>query len=155
MGGDVVRARVVEFRGKKEIRIERVLKRAKQEIVGKMGEKECLLEPLDENVHLSFLLSGRDCSRLEEGTVVVARITVFPGQKAPARVKVKEVLGHPERKFLAIDLLIRKHNLPTEYPAEVLEEVAEIPDRIPEEEIRKRRDLREQVCLGTTGSSFI
>ncbi len=149
MGGDVVRARVVEFRGKKEIRIERVLKRARQEIVGKIRKEEegCFLEPLDENVHLSFLLSRKDCSSLEEGTVVVAKITVFPGQKAPPRAKVKEILGHPEKKFLAIDLLIRKHNLPTEYPEEVLEEVAKIPERIPEEEIRRRRDLREQVCF--------
>ncbi len=149
MGGDMVKARIVEFRGKKEVRIERVLKRARQEVIGKVrkGEEGCFLEPLDDNVHLSFLLSKRDCAKVEDGTVVVARITVFPNGKTPPRVKVKEVLGHPEKKFLAIELLIRKYNLPTDYPEDVLAEVKEIPQDIPEEEIGRRRDLREQICF--------
>ena len=149
LAGDVVKAKVVEFRGKKEVRIERVLKRARHEIVGKMkkSKKECILEPLDKNAHLTFLLSKRDCSRYEDGTVVVAKITHFPNGNTKPRAKVKEVIGHPEKKFLAIDLLIRKYDLPTEYPPEVMEEVEHIPEGIPEEEIRRRKDLREQVCF--------
>ncbi len=149
LGGDVVKAKVVEFKGKKEVRIERVLKRAKHEIVGKVKreKKQCLLEPLDENTHITFLLSNRDCSKLKEGSVVVAKITNFPKDKTPARAKVKEVIGHPEDKFLAIDLLIKKYNLPTEYPPEVLEEVEAIPEELPAEEVKRRRDLRAQWCF--------
>jgi len=149
LGGDVVKAKVVEFRGKKEVRIERVLKRSKHEIVGKVKKekKQCLLEPLDENTHITFLLSNRDCSRLKEGSVVVAKITNFPKDNSPARAKVKEVIGHPEDKFLAIDLLIKKYNLPTDYPPEVLEEVDGIPSDIPKDEVARRRDLRGQTCF--------
>ncbi len=149
MGGDVVRAKVVQFKGKKEVRIEKVLKRAKQEIVGKVKKSEegCTLEPLDENTHISFLLSKKDCAKLREGTVVVGKITSYPTPNSPPRVKVKEVLGHPSEKFLAIELLIKKYNLPTDYPDEVLEEVRSIPSTVPEEEIKRRRDLREQVCF--------
>ncbi|EDP76349.1 ribonuclease R [Hydrogenivirga sp. 128-5-R1-1] len=149
LGGDVVKAKVVEFKGKKEVRIERVLKRAKHEIVGKVKreKKQCLLEPLDENTHITFLLSNRDCSKLKEGSVVVAKITNFPKDKTPARAKVKEVIGHPEDKFLAIDLLIKKYNLPTEYPTEVLEEVEAIPEELPAEEVKRRKDLRAQWCF--------
>ncbi len=149
LAGDVVRARIVEFKGKKEVRIERVLRRAKHEIVGKVRKEDeaCLLEPLDQNVHLLFNLSKKDCSRFKDGTVVVAKITHFPNQKTPPRAKVKEVIGHPEEKFLALDLLIRKYDLPTEYPSEVVEEVEKISERIPSEEIERRRDLRDQVCF--------
>ncbi|RLJ71351.1 ribonuclease R [Hydrogenivirga caldilitoris] len=149
LAGDVVKARVVEFKGKKEVRIERVLKRARHEVVGKVkrDKKRCLLEPLDQNTHITFLLSNKECERYKDGTVVVAKITTFPNGKSPARVKVKEVIGHPEERFLAIDLLIKKYNLPTDYPSEVLEEVERLSEEIPEEEIARRRDLREQVCF--------
>ncbi|WP_457600306.1 ribonuclease R, partial [Hydrogenivirga sp.] len=149
LAGDLVRAKVVEFRGKKEVRIERVVKRATHEIVGKvkLDKKECILEPLDKNTHLSFHLPKKDCSRLKEGVVVVAKITTFPNGKNTPRAKVKEIIGHPEEKFLAIDLLIKKYNLPTDYPPEVMEEVGSIPEGIPEEEVKRRRDLRDQLCF--------
>jgi len=113
----------------------------------KKEKKTCLLEPLDDNTHLVFHLSKRDCLKIKDGTVVVAKITLFPNQKRVARAKVKEIIGHPESKFLAIDLLIRKYNLPTEYPEEVMEEVEAIPEEIPTEEIVRRRDLRDQICF--------
>ena len=149
LGGDTVKARIVKFRGKKEVRIEKVLKRAKQEIVGKVvkEEKGCFLEPLDENSHITFSLPKRSCKDLKPGTVVVAKITTFPTEKSTPKAKVKEVLGNPSERFLAIELLIRKHNLPTDYPEEVLKEVQNIPEQIPKEEIERRKDLRDQICF--------
>jgi len=91
------------------VRIERILKRARHEILGKVRKekKKCILEPLDKNTHLTFELSKKTCSELREGTIVVAKITHFPNKETPPRAKVKEVVGHPEDRFLAIDLLIR------------------------------------------------
>ena len=147
--GDLVRAKVVEFRGRKEVRIEKVLRRAKHEIVGKVIKEDglCTLLPLDDNVHQVLILSRKDCSKIEEGTVVVAKITQFPTRNSPARAKVKEIIGHPQKKFIAIDLIIRKYNLPTGYPEEVLKEAEALPKEIPREEMKRRRDLREQICF--------
>ena len=149
LAGDLVKAKVVHYKGKKEVRIEKVLRRARNEVVGKIkkSKEECSFEPLDNNTHIKFLLSKRDCSKLKDGTVVLAKITRFPSDKNPARVKVKEVIGHPKDRFLAIDLLIKKYDLPTEYPREVIEEVESIPEEIPPQELARRRDLREQVCF--------
>ena len=147
MAGDIVRAKVAEYRGREEVRIERVVKRARREVVGKVIKRDgkLLLEPLDKNAHLLFSLSGGD--EIREGTVVVAKITQFPTAEKGPRCKVKEVLGHPEEKFLAIDLIVRKYDLPLGYPPDVLEEVKALQDRIPEDELRRRKDLREQVCF--------
>ncbi len=149
LGGDIVRARIVDFKGKKEIRVEKVLKRAKREIVGKVvkAKRNCILEPLDENAHLKFILSSKTCNEIEEGTVVVAKITQFPTGVSFPRAKVKEVIGNPNKEFIALELIIRKYNLPTEYPAEVLREIKELPSTIPEDEIKRRRDLRDQICF--------
>jgi len=149
LAGDTVRAKVVEFRGKKEVRIEKVLRRGRHEVLGKLRKEKdgCFLEPLDGNSHLSFELSERACSGLREGAVVVAKITQFPKKGSPPRAKVKEVLGHPEERFLAIDILVRKYELQADYPPEVMEEVEAIGEGLPEEEVRRRKDLREQVCF--------
>jgi ribonuclease R len=144
--GDVVRAKVVEYKGKKEVRILRVLKRAKKEIVCKIQKKKrsCLGLPMDENQHQTILLE--DCKDLKDGTVVVAQIKKFPTKKHPAIGRIKEVLGHPEEKNLIIDVLIRKYNLPTSYPEEVIKEAKNLKINL-EKELKRRRDLREQVCF--------
>lgn len=148
--GDEVKARITEFKGKKEVRILRVLKRAKKELVVKVTfeEERCVGIPLDENTHHKVILPKNDCKKVEEGDVVVVKITQYPTKKAPFIVgKITQVLGNPKQKFLAIDVIIKKYNLPTSYPQEVLKEVEEIPVEIPEEEIKRRRDLRDQLCF--------
>ena len=60
--------------------------------------------------------------------------------------RIKEVLGHPEDKNLVIEVLIRKYNLPTSYPEEVLREVESIQVDL-EKELRRRKDLRDQLCF--------
>ena len=147
--GDEVKARITEFKGKKEVRIIRVLKRAKRDIVSKVIFEDdiCIAVPIDENTHQRILLPKKDCKKVKENEVVVVKITQFPTKKSPPTGKVVEVLGDPTKKFIAIDVIIRKYNLPTEYPEEALKEVEEIPEGIPEEEIKRRRDLREQLCF--------
>ena len=147
--GDEVRAKITEFKGKKEVRILRVLKRAKKEIVSKVifENDVCVAVPVDENVHQRILLPKKDCKKVKENEVVVVKITQFPTKKSPPMGKIVEVLGDPKKKFIAIDVIIRKYNLPTEYSEEALKEVEEIPEGIPEEEIKRRRDLRNQLCF--------
>ncbi len=149
LAGDIVKAKIVEFKGKKEVRILKVLKRGKDEVVGRVKKEDsiCFLEPLDENSHVVFLLPKRACSKVKEGTVVVAKITHYPTEKSPPKAKIKEILGDPQEKFLGIEILIKKYNLPTEYSEEALKEAEEIPLEIPEEEIKRRRDLRDQICF--------
>ncbi|HIP43099.1 MAG TPA: ribonuclease R [Aquifex aeolicus] len=147
--GDEVKARITEFKGKKEVRILRVLKRAKKDIVAKIvfEDDKCYAIPLDDNTHHKIFLSKKDCSKLDKNVVVLVKITQFPGKKSRPRGKVVEVLGDPQKKFVAIDVIIRKYNLSTTYPERVLKEVEEIPEEIPSEEIEKRRDLRDQICF--------
>lgn len=145
-GGDIIRAKVVEYKGKKEIRVLKVLKRAKKEILCKIQrrKKTCLGIPIDENQHQNIVLE--DCKELKEGSLVVVKIKRFPTKEHPATGKIKEVLGHPEEKNLIIEVLIRKHNLPLFYPEEVIKEAKALKIDL-EKELKRRRDLRDQVCF--------
>ncbi len=149
MAGDLVRAKITHFKGKKEVRIEKILKRATKEVIGKLQIEEdgCRLIPIDQNSHLTFELPPKDCENLENRIVVVAEITRFPKQGTVPRAKVTEVLGDPSKKFLAIEVLIRKYRLPTSYPQEVIKEVQKIKRSIPQREISERKDLRDQICF--------
>ncbi|MCS6998714.1 MAG: ribonuclease R [Aquificaceae bacterium] len=143
-GGDLIRAKVVKYKGKKEIRVIKVLKRAKKELLCKVHKEKrsCLGIPIDENQHQIIKLEG--CDGIKEGTLVVVELKRFPTKEHPALGRIKEVLGHPEEKNLTIEVLTRKHNLPTSYPEEVLKEVERLQFK-PEKEVRK--DLREQLCF--------
>lgn len=146
-GGDVVKARVVEFKGKKEVRILKVIKRGKREIICKIVKgKTCYAIPLYDNPHQKIQLSQESCKDLKKDTVVVVGIKEYPKAKAPARGYIKEVIGHPKEKVLTIELLIRKYDLPLSYPEEVLKEAQKFRLNI-KQELKNRRDLRDQVCF--------
>jgi ribonuclease R len=60
--------------------------------------------------------------------------------------KVKKVLGHPAEKNLIVDIIIHKYKLPQDYEPEVLKEAQNLFIDW-EKELKRRRDLRDQVCF--------
>ncbi len=146
--GDIVKAKVVEYKGKKEIRVLKVLRRSKKEILCSVqkGRKRCLGIPIDENAHIPIVLNKAKCADIKKGTIVLVRITRYPTEKTPAYGTVKELLGHPSERFMAIDIIIRKYDLPTDYPPEVLKEAEKLKIDI-DKELEKRKDLRDQICF--------
>ncbi len=146
--GDIIRAKIVEFKGKKEIRVLKVIKRSKKELICslKKGKKRCYCVPLDENAHIPVFLPTKDCKDIKKGSILVVKITKYPTDKAPAYGRIKEVLGHPSEKFLAVDIIIRKYNLPTSYPDDALKEAERLSIDI-DKEIKNRKDLRDQLCF--------
>ncbi len=146
--GDIVRAEVVEFKGKKEIRILRVLKRAKKSLVCRLVPKKkvCYAFPVDENAHQVISLDKKECEGIKEGTLVVVEIKKFPTHLQRAYGRIAKVLGHPQEKNLVVEIIVHKYNLPTDYPPEVIKEVERIEVKL-EEELKRRKDLRDQLCF--------
>jgi ribonuclease R len=68
----------------------------------------------------------------------------YPEGRAAAEGEVIEILGHKDDPGVDILSVIRKHQLPEAFPAEVMREAEQAPDSITEEEIiqQGRRDLR-------------
>jgi ribonuclease R len=146
--GDRVKAKVVEFKGKKEIRVLKVLKRGTRELVCsvKKEKAQCVGVPLDQNSFHRVLLPKDACKELKEGTVILAEIVRYPSKESPMLGKVKKVLGHPAEKNLIVDIIIHKYKLPQDYEPEVLKEAQSLSIDW-EKELKRRRDLRDQVCF--------
>ena len=146
-GGDVVKAKVVEYKGKKEVRVLKILERGKKQILCKLHKaKKCYAIPTDDNMHQKIVLDKSECDSLKDGTLVLVKIEKYPTKRTSPQGKIIKVLGHPEEKLMTIEILISKYDLPTSYPKEVLEEVENIKVDI-EKEAKKRKDLREQLCF--------
>ena len=78
-----------------------------------------------------------------DGMIVNVEILEFPENGDHGVGRVIEVLGHPDDFGVDVEIIIRKHHLPHQFPDEVIEQARRIPHEISPSEFRKRRDFRE------------
>jgi ribonuclease R len=76
-----------------------------------------------------------------DGMIVNAEITDFGDGERPMG-RVTEILGKADDFGVDVEILIRSHHIPHEFPEDVLEQARSIPGSIPDAEIAKRRDFR-------------
>ena len=80
------------------------------------------------------------------GQVVLADIMAYPSTALPGMLKVVpiKVIGNVNDPGVDILQVVYKHDIPTEFPDDVLEEISHIPDYVTEEEKEGRVDLTDQ-----------
>ena len=70
------------------------------------------------------LIRDEDQGEAINGKIVNVEVTRFPGGVGqPLRGRVVEVLGSPGDMGVDIQIMVRKHQIPVEFPPTVLEEV--------------------------------
>ncbi len=146
---DEVEGYVVLYKGKKELRIERVLKRARKEFVCSISNfKKCIANPIDENHFHDIELSKNQCKNIKPDQLVLVKITKYPTKTQKAKGKIVEIIGNPSESFLSLELLKRKYNLKNQYPKDAIKELKIFLEKFDfEKEISKRKDLRNQPCF--------
>ncbi len=156
MNGDIVAVEIVkEGRdGRREGKVVSIIERGVKKVVGRVekSKKSCFVVPEDKRIRYDIILTHEDCKKVEDGDYVVVEIISYPSETRGPVGKVVENLGKTGPK-LDIELIIRKYDLPTEFPPEVLEEAEKIPSEVREEEIKGRVDLRDQLCFTIDGEN--
>ncbi len=135
--------------------IVRVIERANQRVVGTFRESKsfAFVIPDEKRITRDIFIPGEQFNGAVEGHKVVVEIERFPdGPRANPEGKVVEILGHSNDPGVDILSIIRKHGLPEEFPAEVLEEANRAPDKIAPEELKGRRDLRDKPIVTIDGA---
>ena len=81
-----------------------------------------------------------------DGEVVLCDITSYPDAHQPGILKgvAVKVIGNVNDPGMDILEIVYQHNIPTEFPEEVMEQIAQIPDYVTPEEKVGRRDLTDQ-----------
>ena len=77
-----------------------------------------------------------------DGMIVNVEVLEFPEYDEHGVGRVIEILGHKDDFGVDVEIMIRKHHLPHEFPPEVLDQARSIPTEISAAELAKRRDFR-------------
>ncbi|GEO66705.1 ribonuclease R [Levilactobacillus spicheri] len=89
------------------------------------------------------------------GEVVTAEITEYPNDAHPdAMVGIaKQVIGSVDDPGIDILQIVYQHNIPAEFPEEVMQAADEIPDHVLPEEMAGREDVTDQDLVTIDGES--
>lgn len=141
----VVRVHCQSSHGKsRDGEIIRIVKRANPRVVGtyEASRNFGFVTPDDLRLGQDIFIPKDAKNIVKSGTKVVVEITKWPEKKRSAEGKIIEVLGNTGDTGIEILSIIKRHNLPIEFPPEVEQAAEKAPDKISEDEIAGRRDLR-------------
>lgn len=132
--GDTVLAKVkgIDRRGRREGRIVEILERKTSQIVGRYYSEQGIgmVLPHSKRQTQEILIPPRKHKKANDGDFVVVQITQFPHEHHKATGEVIEVLGDVATPGMEIELAIRVHNIPHEWPGEVKQEVKQLPKSV-------------------------
>ncbi|RYZ57855.1 MAG: RNB domain-containing ribonuclease, partial [Chitinophagaceae bacterium] len=147
MHGDTVQVRLKEERGgkRKQGVITRVVDRKQSEFIGHLEMNKGFAFFVNENDKRTpdIYVPERSFNGAKEGDRVVVKVKGWDmeGGRRPIG-EVVSILDAENINDIAMKEILLEAGFPIEFPEEVMEEAARIPDAIPEEEIKNRRDFR-------------
>jgi len=136
-----------------EGRVLRILERGIKQFVGVFETRGqfAFVIPDDPKLPYEFKVQIENINGAKPGMKVVAEITKYPSTKRGPEARVVEVLGRVEDPATDFPTVVVKHNLPVQFPDEVMEEAAKLPDKVPEEDIEGRWDFRNEIIVTIDG----
>ena len=140
--------------GKSEGRIRKTLERGVKRITGIFSNRRsgALLLPADERFP-ACLISAGSTGGAREGEVVVAEIVSYPQERQPAVVRIVEVLGAADDPEVELLTVIRKYDLPSIFPPQVLKAAKDVPETPSETDMHGRTDLRSITTVTIDGET--
>ena len=85
--------------------------------------------------------------------VVNVELLEFPEKGASPVGRVIEILGRPDDFGVDVEIVIRKHHLPHQFPPEVIEQAQAIPNVIAADDLKGRRDFRDMPIVTIDGET--
>lgn len=145
--GDRVLVRVsgVDHRNRREAAIVEVIEHNTHQVVGRLINESGinLLQPVNTRIPNDILIPPSERGQARDGQMVVVEITTQPSATTRPLGKVIEIIGDHMAPGMEIDVAIRNHELPNEWPEEVLTDAQKFQTTVTEEDCKGRLDLRE------------
>ncbi|MFQ5651670.1 MAG: ribonuclease R [bacterium] len=133
----------------REGRVVAIVQRARQNIVGTYQKTRNYGFVTPDNLKITrdiFITPGED-KKAKSGQKVVAQVTYWQDERSSPEGKIVEVLGFPDEPGVDVMSVVKSFDLPTKFPKQVEQEATAIPEAIPKDEIKRRLDLRKQICF--------
>ena len=131
---------------RREGAVEKIVQRGIQTLVGTVERvrKIYFVVPADKRVAREIMIEHDQLSGAKENDKVMVEVTEW-GRQLQGRVV--EVLGRAGEMSAEVRSVARAFHLPAEFPRDVLAEVEAASTFIPQTEIARRLDLRNDVCV--------
>jgi ribonuclease R len=168
MNADLVIVRIEKRSGDRNVKVRRIqnreyvdgeviriLRRAHRTVVGRFHtQPEPYVVPYDFRLDTDIIIEEDETMGAQDGVMVNVEIDRYPDRSTHfATGRVVEVIGFIGDPGVDIEVVIRKHHIPHNFPIEVLQEADDIPTVVPPEEIAKRVDLRDRNIVTIDGET--
>lgn len=157
LNGDEVLIEIIEEKNKvkkAEGKIVRILKHEKDTVVGifQNNKNFGFVVPDDKNLGTDIFISKKNFGKAKNNHKVLVQITKYPEKGKKAEGKIIEVLGNVNETGVDMLSLIKEHKLPSIFPKQVVEEAKKCGNRIDEQDIKNRIDLRNEAIFTIDGA---
>ena len=144
---DLVQLIIHDTQGKRaEGSILEVIQRNRMQYVGILeisaGGKYGFVNVDQTSLHVDIYISKENLGNAQNGQKVVAEVVDWPEGADSPFGKIIDVLGTPGEHEVEIHAILAEYGLPATFPDEVEEEAAQLDTDIKQDEINRRRDMR-------------
>lgn len=143
---DTVRVEIIKGkRDRFEAKVIEVVERFKTTFVGilDVGPDFALLDADNKKIHVDFYVNLADLNGAKDGQKVVIELLEWKEEHKTPNAKVISVLGEAGDNDTEIHSILAEYDLPYEFPQSVLDEADRIDFSISDEEVSKRKDMRD------------
>ena len=146
MHGDTVLAYQtgLDRRGRPEGKIHEVIEHANASVVGRFFSEHGVgfVVPDSKRLTQDISISPESTLGAKNGQIVLVELLAYPSKRTQAVGKVIHILGEHMAPGMEIEVAILAHGLPSNWPDDVSTAVAKIPQRVDDEQLKGRTDLR-------------
>lgn len=134
----------IDHRGRREGAIVEIIEHNTHEIVGRLLSESgsFFVQPTNIRISQDILIPPDAIQNAKPGQMVVVEMTTQPSAMTRPVGRIKEIMGDHMAPGMEIDVAIRNHELPHEWPEEVLQEAGRFAADVSEDAIQHRLDLR-------------
>lgn len=140
----LVRIAGLDRKGRREAAVVEVLEHNTQQVVGRLlCEKGFyFVVAANKKIAQDILIPKEGLGKAKKGQIVVAKIMQQPSQHHQPIGEVVEILGKHLAPGMEIEVAIRAHDLPHQWPEKLLSEIKHLKAEVPESAKQGRVDLR-------------
>ncbi|MBI1424358.1 MAG: ribonuclease R [Gammaproteobacteria bacterium] len=155
--GDTVMVRVsgTDRRGRREASIVEVLEHANQRLVGRLFNDHGIQFVVAENRRISqdILVAPGGAGGATAGQVVVLEILQQPSKHAQPIGRIIEILGNYADPGMEIEIALRKHDLPYEFPNDAERQARKFAPEVLPEDYAGREEVRQLPLVTIDGET--
>lgn len=129
--------------------ITRIVKRAQSELIGTVQKNKLIAFVIPDNpaFNRDVFLGEAEAAKVKDGDRVIVRIVRWNEKMKNPDGQVVDVLTDDRSNDIAMKEILLQQGFTLEFPADVIAESEAISDIVPDDEIARRRDMRETLTL--------